>query len=188
MVPFNLALVVTSLVVISIHVFMRRRGRLFCFSKDASAIKIAGVVLHRVGIFGFFCPKQGQGQRHTYTQILVEYFPPPPPPPAHDGGSRGGDPAVLPERSALPIQKLEYRGSMYERLKTEAADELDVMVVIKATDAEVAILETGVPGFDVLRAAPGQNSLVPYPLRRFCNPQGYVTKCHPLYLVSKVDP
>ena len=54
MIPFNLVLVVTSLVVISIHVFMRRRSRLFCFSKDASAIKIARVVLHRVGIFGFF--------------------------------------------------------------------------------------------------------------------------------------
>ena len=37
MVPFNLALVVTSLVMISIHVFMRRRSRLFCFSKDTFA-------------------------------------------------------------------------------------------------------------------------------------------------------
>ena len=87
MVPFNLALVVTSLVVISIHVFIRRRSRLFCFSKDASAIfkaqiknicprqgpKIAGVVLHRVGIFSFFCPKQGQGLRpsaaHLYPNV-----------------------------------------------------------------------------------------------------------------------
>ena len=37
--------------------------------------KIAGVVLHRVGIFNFFCPKQGQGLRpsgHTYNQILVK--------------------------------------------------------------------------------------------------------------------
>ena len=35
--------------------------------------KIAGVVLHRVGIFGFFCPKQGQGLRplaaHIYPNI-----------------------------------------------------------------------------------------------------------------------
>ena len=35
--------------------------------------EIAGVVLHRVGIFGFFCPKQGQGLRpsaaHLYLNI-----------------------------------------------------------------------------------------------------------------------
>ena len=42
MVPFNLALVVTSLVVISIHVFIRRRSRLFCFSMDASPIINSG--------------------------------------------------------------------------------------------------------------------------------------------------
>ena len=29
----------------------------------------------------------------------------------------------------LSISKLEYTGSLYERLKTEAADEVDVMVV-----------------------------------------------------------
>ena len=32
------------------------------------------------------------------------------------------------QRSSLPILKLEYTGSVYERLKTEAADEVDVMV------------------------------------------------------------
>ena len=36
-------------------------------------LKIAGVVLHRVGIFGLFCPKQGQGLRplaaHLYPNI-----------------------------------------------------------------------------------------------------------------------
>ena len=30
--------------------------------------------------------------------------------------------------SSLPKLKLEYTGSVYERLKTEAADEVDVMV------------------------------------------------------------
>ena len=57
MVPFNLALVVTSLVVISIR------------------------VLHREGIFGFFCPKQGQGLRpsaaHLYSNIGRVPTPPP---------------------------------------------------------------------------------------------------------------
>ena len=83
MVPFNLALVVTSLVVISIHVFMRRRSRLFWFLKDASAIKIAGVVLHRVCIFGFFCPKQGQGLRPSVAHLYpnIGRIPPLPPPP-----------------------------------------------------------------------------------------------------------
>ena len=33
--------------------------------------------------------------------------------------------------STLLIQNLEYTGSVYERLKTEAADEVDVMVVLK---------------------------------------------------------
>ena len=46
-------------------------------------LKIADVVLHRVGIFGFFVLNRvrvSDPQRHTYTQILVEYPPPPPPP------------------------------------------------------------------------------------------------------------
>ena len=41
-----------------------------------SCTKIEGVVLNRVCILGIFCPKQGQ--RLTYTQILVEYSPSPP--------------------------------------------------------------------------------------------------------------
>ena len=45
----------------------------FVFLKDASAIKIAAVVLHRVGIFGCFCPKHGQVLRpsaaHLYPNI-----------------------------------------------------------------------------------------------------------------------
>ena len=35
------------------------------------------------------------------------------------------------QNSALPILRLEYTGSVYEGLKTEAADEVDVMVVLK---------------------------------------------------------
>ena len=96
MVSFKLALVVTSVVVISIHLFMRRRSLFFCFSKDTSPFfkaqiknlcprqgpKMADVVLHRVGIFALFCPKQGRGLRpsaaHLYPNIAR--FPPPPPP------------------------------------------------------------------------------------------------------------
>lgn len=33
--------------------------------------------------------------------------------------------------STLPILRLEYTGSVYERLKTEALDEVDFMVVLK---------------------------------------------------------
>ena len=97
MVPFNLAFVVTSLVVISIHVFMGRRSRLFCFSKDASAIfkaqiknlcprqgpKIAGVVLHRVGIFGFVCPKQDQDLRPSAAPLYPNIGRVPPPLPGY---------------------------------------------------------------------------------------------------------
>ena len=44
------------------------------------ALKL-GVVLNGVCIWGIFCPKQGQGQRITYTHWpLVEYPPPPLPP------------------------------------------------------------------------------------------------------------
>ena len=39
---------------------------------------------------------------------------------------------------------------MYERLNAQAADEADVMVVIKATEAEVAIVDAGIPGYNTL--------------------------------------
>ena len=42
--------------------------------------KIEGVVLNRVRILGFFCPKKSQGLNPhwlTYTQTLVDYPPPP---------------------------------------------------------------------------------------------------------------
>ena len=37
------------------------------------------------------------------------------------------------QNSELPILNLQYTGSVYERLKTEAADEVDVMVVLKTS-------------------------------------------------------
>ena len=46
------------------------------------------------------------------------------------------------QKSSLPILRVEYRGNMYEVLKTEA-DEADLMVVIKETEAELAIVGVG---------------------------------------------
>lgn len=71
------------------------------------------------------------------------------------------------QKSSLPILRLEYRGSMYEGLKTEAADEADLMVVIKATEAEVVIVEAGIPGYAFLRA--GGNNLLHSPFLQVCS-------------------
>ena len=81
------------------------------------------------------------------------------------------------ENSALPILRLDYRDSMYKRLKTEAADEADLMVVIKDTVAEVAIVETGIPGYAILKAlaAASTPSLHRSPYRSFCTwAEGYI--------------
>ena len=53
--------------------------------------------------------------------------------------------------STLPILRLEYTGSVYERLKTEAADEVDVMVVLQ-TKSDVVLQATEVPGYARLKA------------------------------------
>ena len=44
------------------------------------------------------------------------------------------------QHSSLPILKLEYTGSVYERLKTEAADEVDVIVVLRTTRREIGVV------------------------------------------------
>ena len=49
------------------------------------------------------------------------------------------------ELSSLPIRAFEYTGSLYEHLKTEAADEVDIMVVLKTGKNEVKADEV-VPG------------------------------------------
>lgn len=54
--------------------------------------------------------------------------------------------------SPLPISKQEYTGSLYEKLKTEAADEVDVMVVLQTAKEEVIPQDCGVPGFVLLKA------------------------------------
>ncbi|XP_022803684.1 cyclic GMP-AMP synthase-like [Stylophora pistillata] len=56
------------------------------------------------------------------------------------------------ENSKIQILKLEYTGSFYERLKTEAADEVDIMVVMKTQKEEIEVIETEVPGFVLLMA------------------------------------
>ena len=61
-------------------------------------------------------------------------------------------------KSSLTILRLEYTGSVYERLKTEAPDEVDVMVVLKTSrpwlwgNPEVMVEGSDeVPGFVRLR-------------------------------------
>ena len=78
------------------------------------------------------------------------------------------------QNSELPILNLQYTGSVYERLKTEAADEVDVMVVLKTSkpwfwgDPEVMKEETGFPGYVRLKAT------VDSKLRRYVSPEGYI--------------
>ena len=57
------------------------------------------------------------------------------------------------KNSTLPILRLEYTGSVYERLKTEAADEVDVMVVLQTSRSEVVVeKDSTVPGYARLKA------------------------------------
>ena len=56
------------------------------------------------------------------------------------------------QHSSLPILKLEYTGSVYERLKTEAADEVDVIVVLRTTRREIGVIESGTSGYVCLKA------------------------------------
>ena len=78
------------------------------------------------------------------------------------------------KKSTLPILRLEYTGSVYERLKTEAADEVDVMVVLKTStpwlwgDPEVMVEDSDVPGYVRLKARSDSK------FRRYANPEGYI--------------
>lgn len=77
--------------------------------------------------------------------------------------------------STLPIQKLEYTGSVYEKLKTEAADEVDVMVVLKTTkpwfwgDPEVMVQKTDIPGYVRLKTTMADSKL-----RKYVSSEGYI--------------
>ena len=79
------------------------------------------------------------------------------------------------KESPLPILRLEYTGSVYERLKTEAADEVDVMVVLKTSkpwlwgDPEVIVEDTDVPpGYVRLKAREDSK------LRKYADSEGYI--------------
>ena len=72
------------------------------------------------------------------------------------------------KNSTLPISRLEYAGSVYERLKTEAADEVDIMVVLKTSKTEVVAEGSGVPGY--ARLVPRANSN----LCKYASDGGYI--------------
>ena len=81
--------------------------------------------------------------------------------------------------SPLPIQQLEHTGSVYERLKTEASDEVDFMVVVKTakpgrpglrSDPGVTVeRQTGKPGYVHFRVREGSN------LHSYATPEGYIS-------------
>jgi len=72
--------------------------------------------------------------------------------------------------STLPILRLEYTGSVYERLKTEAADEVDVMVVLQTTKSEVVLEGCGVPGYARLEARSDSK----FRTRDYVSAEGYI--------------
>ena len=78
------------------------------------------------------------------------------------------------QNSSLPILRLEYTGSVYERLKTEASDEVDVMVVLKTRrpllwgDPEVMVEDAGKAGYARLKAREDSKLL------NYASPEGYI--------------
>ena len=74
------------------------------------------------------------------------------------------------EKSTLTILRLEYTGSVYERLKTEAADEVDVMVVLQTTRSEVVPEVSQVPGYARLKARSDSN----FRTRGYASAEGYI--------------
>lgn len=74
------------------------------------------------------------------------------------------------EKSTLPILRLEYTGSVYERLKTEAADEVDVMVVLQTTRSEVVPEVAEVPGYVRLKARSDSK----FRTRDYASAEGYI--------------
>lgn len=76
--------------------------------------------------------------------------------------------AYCQRNSTLPILKLEYTGSVYEGLKTEAADEVDIMVVLNTNRQEVKVEGAEVPGYVRLKAASSSS------LSRYVSREGYV--------------
>ena len=80
--------------------------------------------------------------------------------------------------SPLPIHGLEHTGSAYERLKTEALDEVDFMVVVKTvnpgrpglrSDPGITVEQTGKPGYVRFKVREGSN------LHPYASPEGYIS-------------
>ena len=80
--------------------------------------------------------------------------------------------------SPLPIHGLEHTGSVYERLKTEALDEVDFMVVVKTTNPGrpglqgspgITVEQSGEPGYVHFKVREGSN------LHSYASPEGYIS-------------
>ena len=73
------------------------------------------------------------------------------------------------ENSTIKILKLEYTGSFYEGLKTEAADEADIMVILGTpSSAGIEVIDSRVSGYVRLRA---RNAPM---LSEYLSPEGYI--------------
>ena len=70
--------------------------------------------------------------------------------------------------SPLPLLRLEYTGSMYEGLKSVAAGEVDLMLIVGTTSLDVAVEDSGIPGYFKLRAD------VNSPFRKYADSWGYL--------------
>ena len=71
--------------------------------------------------------------------------------------------------SSLPILRLEYTGSVYEGLKTEAADEVDVMVVLRTKRQEITVEPTQFPDYARLKVEPNSSGF-----HKYANSEGYI--------------
>lgn len=85
------------------------------------------------------------------------------------------------ENSKLPIERLEYTGGFYERLKTEAYDKADLMVVLKIkpgkpcsrTNPEAVVEDSDTPaGFVRFKAMEG-SKLQPYVSEGYIDPERF---------------
>ncbi|XP_022795058.1 cyclic GMP-AMP synthase-like isoform X1 [Stylophora pistillata] len=76
--------------------------------------------------------------------------------------------AYITENSNIEIQKLEYTGSFYEGLKTENADEADIMVVLKTPGSGIEVVQSQVPGYVHLKARDAPM------FSKYMSPKGYI--------------
>ena len=72
------------------------------------------------------------------------------------------------DNSTIEILKLEYTGSFYEGLKTEAADEADIMVILKTPSTGIEVIQSKFPGYVRLRARNAQM------FEKYLSKEGYI--------------